>query len=694
MSEFIRDVKVTTIAWVFIAIIAAVGAVIVISSYRVSSHLQDVDKSWEIYQVSSLEKSRALNTLLSEIGYGSVIHQFKNFVLRQDIPRISKITSGLGGAGAVLRQYKAYDLSSEELKALEEIEAVLNAYGAAVVTARDLAKTGKAPEEIDQAIKINDGPALKAFELLKAEAQKELGDIVNPVKPILLAQVREALGYGGMIHQFKNYILRKDAPRIAKAIAKGDEALECLVKYEKLGVNEKEQKAIEGIRSTIKAYQAGIKKAEDLAKQGKTAQEIDKVVKVSDKPALAGMVALTGEIAAQKKANAKEVSLALEVATGLVVITEIVTIVLISILILVAFLVLRVRIAKPITEVTETMEALSAGNLSADVSDALDVRNDEIGIMGTAVRQWRKSMQEREEMLAQRKEAEQHAEQDRKAAVHATADQLEQKVGSVISAIAAAAEELQASAQALSNTADQTSNQSASAMVAAEETSENVQTVAAATEELTSSVQEINRQVANSNDKVSGAVSEVAQANEQVQGLAEAAQKIGEVISIITDIAEQTNLLALNATIEAARAGEAGKGFAVVASEVKNLANQTAKATEEIASQVSGIQTATQSAVSSIEGIGDSINGINEIADVISTTVDEQGNTASEIASSMEQSANGTQNVTQHISDVAEGASETGNAANEMLGAAAELSRNSTELEAELQTFLAEIRAS
>jgi len=178
-----------------------------------------------------------------------------------------------------------------------------------------------------------------------------------------------------------------------------------------------------------------------------------------------------------------------------------------------------------------------------------------------------------------------------------------------------------------------------------------------------------------------------------VQGLSAAAQKIGDVVKLISDIASQTNLLALNATIEAARAGEAGKGFAVVASEVKGLANQTAKATEEISAQVAAMQGATSEAVTAIQGIGGTIGTINEIATTIAAAVEEQGAATQEIARNVQGAAEGTHQVSANIVGVNQAAAETGAAADQVLTSAEELGRQAETLRADIDSFLAEIRA-
>ncbi|MBT7768780.1 MAG: chemotaxis protein, partial [Rhodospirillales bacterium] len=208
-----------------------------------------------------------------------------------------------------------------------------------------------------------------------------------------------------------------------------------------------------------------------------------------------------------------------------------------------------------------------------------------------------------------------------------------------------------------------------------------------------SSITEISRQVSQSAESTTMAVTEAERGKEMVQSLVEAAQKIGEVVALITDIADQTNLLALNATIEAARAGDAGKGFAVVASEVKNLANQTAKATEEISSQISDIQDATQGAVSAIDEIAKTIGEVNEISATISAAVEEQGAATSEIARSVENAANETQNVKNNIEGVSRVVSETNTVADDLLSAASMLSDQSSGLRQEVDKFLGDMRS-
>lgn len=380
----------------------------------------------------------------------------------------------------------------------------------------------------------------------------------------------------------------------------------------------------------------------------------------------------------------------------------------------------RTRVIAALTKLKKSMVALSEDDLSVEVSETH--RKNEIGDMARAVESFKNSLVEKEQLQIKQRETERRmqteesnraderrsaqgkadeekhaneveAERVRKSAMLDMANTFESNIMGVVGSLNSAATEMQSSAETMSATADQTNQQAIAVAAASEEATVNVQTVASAAEQLSASIEEIGRQVTQSNEIAQSAVEEAEQTNAKVEGLAEAAQKIGDVVNLINDIASQTNLLALNATIEAARAGEAGKGFAVVASEVKSLATQTGKATEEIGSQITAIQAATGEAVGAIQGIESTIGQLGDIATSVASAVSEQGSATREIASSVQQAATGTQEVTSNIAQVTQAASESQESSGQILRAAKELAQQGEALRQEVDKFLGEIRA-
>ena len=346
-------------------------------------------------------------------------------------------------------------------------------------------------------------------------------------------------------------------------------------------------------------------------------------------------------------------------------------------------------IANPIKAMTGVMGVMTKGDLSVDIPATGNT--DEIGDMAKALGVFKDGLLNARRLAAAQEE-ERAAKAKRALVIEEMTQGFDSRVSGMLNVVAGALTELEATAQAMAHTSDQTNSQATTVAAATEQASASVSTVATAAEELTSSIKEIGRQVELSSRTSQTASEEAARTSETVKGLAESSARIGDVVRLINDIATQTNLLALNATIEAARAGEAGKGFAVVASEVKNLANQTAKATEEIGAQIGAVQTSTEEAVAAIGGIVLRIGEINQIATAIASAVEEQSAATGEIARNVQQAAQGTREIAGTIVNVTHAASETGAAAAQVLSSTQSLARETTDLKDAVGGFLEGVR--
>lgn len=386
---------------------------------------------------------------------------------------------------------------------------------------------------------------------------------------------------------------------------------------------------------------------------------------------------------------------------------------------LLAWYVVQFRVVRPINSLSGTMMVLADGNLDVEIPNA--DREDEVGVMAQSVQVFKENALERRTMAAEQEErdeaeriakeereeqrrqeaeasrlAEEQREKDERERLRgemlALADQFEESVMGVVSAVAESAQGMEGAAKGLSGIADNTSEKSGVVADAAQQAASNANMVASAAEQLSASVREITGQTTQSSVKARDAVTRTETASNDIAQMVNAAQKIGDVVKLINDIAEQTNLLALNATIEAARAGEAGRGFAVVASEVKSLATQTANATQEISDQVAGMQSATNTAVSAMDAIKDIISEIDSNAVSIATAVEEQDASTQEIARNVAEVSTGTEEVTSNINDVSQGANMTGSEAIKVLESAQDMSRQAADLRHEVERFLVTIR--
>ncbi len=348
------------------------------------------------------------------------------------------------------------------------------------------------------------------------------------------------------------------------------------------------------------------------------------------------------------------------------------------------------KVSRPITQMAGAMNELAKDNFDIEIPGT--ERADEIGEMAASVQVFKENGMEAKRLRVEQEQAEQRAEEDKKRIMNDMADQFDSQVGGAIKSLAVAAEKLQGASRDMEGTASKTQESSASVAAAAEETSANAGTVASATEEMTASAQEISKQIADVASKAGMASNSANSTSQKVDELNSLAENIGTVVVAIKDIAEQTNLLALNATIEAARAGEAGKGFAVVADEVKKLATETSKKTQEIETRITEIQNATQDSVQAMQEIISNISDIDQASTGTASAVEEQNSVITEITRNISEVSDAAQQVASVIGSVQAAAGETGQASQMLKTSADDIAGLSGNLEKSVSSFLTQIR--
>ncbi|MGE5475473.1 MAG: methyl-accepting chemotaxis protein [Bacteroidales bacterium] len=481
-----------------------------------------------------------------------------------------------------------------------------------------------------------------------------------------------------------------DMDRYEAEIAVSKAQLDTALKeYEPLIVLDEERRLLNAIKADAAIYIREAEKALQLSRRNEN-EDARKVMLGECRRAFYDAKAAAGKLVALNASEADRLSHEANAIYRITLIEVAATAAAVVVLTLVAGWLLRNAIAQPITAISQAMAVLAKGDKSVTIPGT--ERGDEVGGMAQAVQVFKDNML-RADALAAEQEA-QRAERERRAhTIERLTGEFQAAVGGLLQSIGSAATQMEDTAQGMSANATQTNQRAMTVAAATEQASANVQTVATAAEELSSSIHEIGRQVDQSSRIAAATAEEARRTDATVKSLAEASARIGEVVNLINDIASQTNLLALNATIEAARAGDAGKGFAVVAGEVKALANQTAKATDEIGTQIGAVQNATQLAVTAIGSIVGRIDEMTRIAAAIASAVEEQSAATNEIARNVQQASAGTQQVADAITGVTQAASETGHAAGQVLEAAKSLNAQADGLRSRITSFLDGVRA-
>ncbi len=392
--SFLKNTRISRIGWAFVMALLVAGGLFSVSSLITINNISTIKTTWNAFEDSRSEKAAALSALRKEIGYGGMIHQFKNFVLRHDVDRIGMVNAKLGGAASAIARYRALDLNIAEAGAISDIEKMLKAYSKALTLAAELAAQGKNQGEIDAQVRVDDTAAIQGLDTLDIEVSRIAGiRAANPSKFQAVANLRKAMGYGGMIHNFKDMVLRHNhviKDRTNKDIG---EALSVIKLYSERPLSEVEQQALRDIAGVINAYEAALAKVDTLAEQGQSPAAIDRVVRIDDAPAFKGFDTLTREISRQNGVKAAKVHTALGLVVSAAKTIDLVVLTIIFLLAFASLWLVRRQVTGPIARMTDVMSRLAAGNLDQEVPGK--DQTNEIGQMARAIEIFRNTALDR-----------------------------------------------------------------------------------------------------------------------------------------------------------------------------------------------------------------------------------------------------------------------------------------------------------
>ncbi|SCA57075.1 hypothetical protein MTBPR1_40098 [Candidatus Terasakiella magnetica] len=394
MAKQVHTVSIASLGKWFAAVSILLGSVLVISSLLMRQDSLLVDKTWATFKATQSEKARALNSLYEELGYGGMIHNFKNYILRHDEKHLRKAEERIGAAKSALRHLRIFMDQSEEIKALNYVEETVNQYSASLKTAQEMIIDKRPILAIDRAVKVNDGSAYYGFGILDRAVSQEGLDEMALGKPILLQKLLRAFGYGGMIHHFKNYILRAEATLYPKLQDSVNQARNLINDYRKLTINKAETEALRHIEHVLLSYEGNAPHVKVMTMNQATPQTIDRQVKINDEPALAGFQTLTRAIIDENHTASQNVEAAVERIHDLARYMIWGGLLLFPAMIILSNWVLRSKVITPISNITGVMRKLSNDQLDTPLH--LDENpNTELGMMGRTVRLFKEHALER-----------------------------------------------------------------------------------------------------------------------------------------------------------------------------------------------------------------------------------------------------------------------------------------------------------